>query len=453
MSDTTDILLNPATSSGLAAPDMSLLRKITPGDAKSFNLTHLAHYQKDNKHLFYIGAKHATDFETRTHEIISQSFAKHKPDILIIEGVETERGLSPSLGFDWKNPKHRELFINNSAENVHLAEVARAAKLPFIGGEPSHKDIFKALGDKGYSTKEVMALYFIRSVGAWKRTGSIKQKEQIPQIATSFFESDPRFTHVPKEERLNYQEFTAIYDAHKAELGNKELFDLQAADSNPHAGEKLNYFQTMSAVMDRVRDEHLINTVNDALAKHDKVMVVYGNAHQFVSAPVIEHMFGSKPQIETLKLTELQTPVAPEKPAEKPAEKATQPPSPTPHAPYALDSRHAPSTMSNWLKYGSFALLGAAVTALSFGTAPLVAGALLMGSAAAYTGSKLGEAATQPIAAPVYETTQAPQKAAQESTLATSQQPEKSASENKDVPKSWVAKSAAAEALQQTRSV
>jgi hypothetical protein len=53
----------------------------------------------------------------------------------------------------------------------------------------------------------------------------------------------------------------------------------------------------------------------------------------------------------------------------------------------------------------------------------------------------------------VHETAQAPQKAAQESTPATSQQPEKSTAETKDMPKSWVAKSAVAEAPQPTRSV
>ena len=444
MSDTPDILLNPAASSGLSAPDTSLLRPITPADAKSFNLTHLAHYQKDQKHLLYIGARHATDFETRTHEIMLQSAAKYKPDILIIEGVETERGLSPSLGLDLKNPKDYARFYN-STENVHLAEVARAAKKPFIGGEPSSKDVFKALTDKGYSTKEVMALYFIRNVSALKHSGGIKQKEQIAQMAVSFFENYPAFAHIPKEDRLNYQEFTAIYDAHKAELGNRELFDLRPYDSNSGAGEKANYFQTMSATMDRVRDEHLVKVIHDTLSKHDKVMVVYGNAHQFASAPVIENMFGSKPQIETLQLAELKAPAAPpEKPAEKPV--AVQPP-----APAALDSRRAPSTTSNWLKYGSFALLGAAITTLSFGTAPLVAGALMLGSAAAYTGSKLGEATAKPIPTPVYEAAQAPQKTSQEQ--ASGLQAEKSAADGKDMSKSWVAKSAVSEAQQPTRSV
>ena len=159
MSDIPDLLAKPSESTGLNAPDASLLRTLTPADLKHFPALHLSHYEKSNKHLLYVGTKHANDVETRSHDIILQSVIKHKPEIMIVEGVETDRGLSPPLGFDLKNPADRERFFTQGGESTHAAELARARKIPFIGGEASPRDVFTALEKAGHSTKENMALY------------------------------------------------------------------------------------------------------------------------------------------------------------------------------------------------------------------------------------------------------------------------------------------------------
>ena len=99
----------------------------------------------------------------------------------------------------------------------------------------------------------------------------------------------------PKEKRLSWDEFQALYAAHKAEWGNKDPWQVVAGDSDPHSGAIVNYFQKMSAIMDQVREKNLDTVIADALAKYDKVLVVYGSAHQYKSRPVLEAMFKSPP--------------------------------------------------------------------------------------------------------------------------------------------------------------
>jgi hypothetical protein len=375
------------TETNTFKPDLSLVRDMssaTPADKDNFKRPHLTHYTKDNKHLYYLGVKHGKDFETRSHDMIMQAMFKHKPQLIVIEGLATEAGISPSFGFDKKMAGNFARFLNHE-ENIHTAEFARSKKIPFIGGEPSTKEIFEALGKQGYSDKESMAVYLLRNISVWRRKGLLNQGN-LRQQAEMFLLKDPVFKHIPAEDRLTFDEFTAWYDSHKHELRNKNLLDVVASDTNYNGDHAPNYFQRMTKIMDRVRDEHLVNVIADCASEYDKVMVVYGNAHQFASEPVFEKMFGGKAQKEMLVLNEVAAPapqVAPQAPVQKndnqtPPEKA--------------------SSLPKWLKYGSIALLGAGITTLTLGAAPLVTAALLVGSGVAFTGSKATEARQQPPA-------------------------------------------------------
>jgi hypothetical protein len=175
--------------------------------------------------------------------------------------------------------------------------------IPFIGGEPSTELIFKALEQKGYTPKEIMGLYLVRNIAPWHRQGMLKDRKQFSEIATKFFKS-AKFSHVADADKLTLEEFTAWYDKHKSELGNKDYLQLIAKDTNPIYEPDANYFQKMSSIMDAVRDSNVIGTISNTLKKYDKVLVVYGNAHQYTSRPIFEKMFGSEGQIESLILSE-----------------------------------------------------------------------------------------------------------------------------------------------------
>ena len=367
--------------------NLSLIRGMSPQDIKKNIPPYLSHFQKDNKDLYYIGTRHGGDFENRSHEIISQAVGKYKPQLIIIEGVETASGLSPHLGLDPKNPGDRQRFWHHSGENVHTAEAARALHIPFIGGEPTTESLFHVLETHGYSAKEAMALSLLRSIPSWRRKGVLKDKEHFAEQATGFLLNDPVFKHIPKESRLTFQEFNAWYDAHKAEIGGKDVLAVVAGDSDMLDPKHANYFQKMSGIMDRARDEHLVQLIADSLTKNDKVMVVYGNFHQHSAAPVFEVMFGGKGKTEFLLLGEMNPPVPEAKTASEP---------------HINVSVHMPSkspVLPDLLTYGSLTLLVAAITMIAMaGLLSLPAIMLLAGSAATFAGAKIAEKqAAEPV--------------------------------------------------------
>lgn len=370
------------------------MRDVSVADKTTFRHPHLSHYTKDNKHLYYLGVKHGKDFETRSHDMILQAVSKHKPQLIVIEGLATEAGISPSFGLDPKKPESVARFLNHE-ENIHTAELAREKKIPFIGGEPSSKQVMAALEKQGHSDKEIMAIYLLRSISKLKRSNSLN-KNNLRQYIDGFLSKDPLFEHIPQEERLTFDEFKSWYDSHKHEVGNKDLLSLTTADTYNNVQTVPNYFQRMSKIMERVRDDHLINVIADCASEYDKVMVVYGSAHQFVSEPILEKMFGGKAQKEILTLNEVA--VSTPKPAqETPAQNIENQPQP-----------EKADALPKWLKYGSIALLGAGITTLTLGAAPLVTTALLVGSGIAFTGSKVTEAKPK-IPASIPQTAEKPQ--------------------------------------------
>lgn len=379
-------------TNGLSAPDLSLVRPFARSEGKKLGPVHLDHFSKDNKHLYYIGSMHGTDFQNQSHEIIQQAGKKYKPELIIVEGVETQLGLSPSLGFDPKNPHSVKHLILHSNENIHTAEAARLQKIPFIGGEPTSESIFQALEKEGHSTKDVMAFFLIRTIPIWKRSGLLNEPEKFTKMANEFLDSNRIFKHIPKEARLTVDEFNSWYDAHKAEIGNKKAIDATAGDSNPNHAPDANYFQKMSNIMDQVRDRHLINLISDSLSSYDKVMVVYGNIHQYVGAPVFEQMFGNKPATEKLILDEeIQAP-SPETPSRPVTIPMTIPESKPPVVNVTMPAGEKPSTAVEMFKYGSVALLAAGLTTILLGGLPVVAMALLAFSGMSYRMSTIAEA-------------------------------------------------------------
>ncbi len=413
-------------------PDLSLVHDISFADKNTFTHPYLSHYTKDNKHLYYLGVKHGKDFETRSHDMILQAVSKHKPQLIVIEGLATEAGISPSFGLDPQKPGSVSRFLNHE-ENIHTAELARSKKIPFIGGEPSSKAVFEALDRQGYSNKETMAAYLLRNISVWKRKGGLN-KDILHQQADVFLSKDPIFKHIPEEDRLTFDEFKSWYDSHKHELGNKDMLDVVAADTNYNGRPDANYFQRLTKIMDRVRDDHLINVIADSASEYDKVMVVYGNAHQFVSAPVFEKMFGGEAQKEMLTLNEVTAPDPKAAPAAsvQNAEDVSQP--------------EKAYTLPKWLKYGSIALLGAGITTLTLGAAPLVTAALLVGSGIAFTGSKVTEAKPQPMTAvPEVANNSSDSSAEKDAVLPKAVEPNPSRKDGK----SWVASSSPPPAEQQ----
>ena len=68
-------------------------------------------------------------------------------------------------------------------------------------------------------------------------------------------------------------------------------------DSSPNA----SYFQKLMADSDSIRDKFSAATIYSALQSHDRVIVVYGSAHEPKQAQVFQQVFNQKPVYRNLE--------------------------------------------------------------------------------------------------------------------------------------------------------
>lgn len=283
-------------------PDLSLIRDYTRRAASVWRPVAVTRFQKHNKNLFYINTHHVTGTDNATCETVRKAMLAYKPQLLIIEGLPTQCGISPPGYLDYLY--HEEVPHHfPTGEISYAAFLASQNGIPFIGGEPSDEDTFACMEAEGYAVKDVMAFYLLRVIPQYRQQGKVIDEATFDDFATDFLRDDLSFSHVPASQRLKLQEFKPWYESHCSDL--QTLSTITPEDFAPYASEDANYLQRLNRILTLIRERHVDTLIGKALSDHDKVMVVYGDGHLFESSPVFEKMLGPG---KTSVLCDRQTP-------------------------------------------------------------------------------------------------------------------------------------------------
>jgi len=269
----------PEPNIPLAPSDLSLIHRYTKDDDSRCCLISVTRFSNGQKNLYDINAAHVAGTDNPTCKTIAEAIVRYKPQAMVIESTNDK-------GFSADTPMSTAVYADS---------LARAHNIKVIAGEPSDSAVLDAMLDKGYSAKDVMAFYMLRSIPQGKRNGTIVDEESFARVAKNML--DMCFAGY-KGEKITLPEFKAWYEAHKAD--NKGFLGIEISDIAPDASPDATYFQKLSAQAGIIRDRHIIGTIANALNAYDNVLVVYGGAHLVQSQPVFEQMFGSKG--ETIQL-------------------------------------------------------------------------------------------------------------------------------------------------------
>lgn len=275
--------------------DYSLIKNWTPDTTERTNSVFpcLAEYKHRQKHLYYVAANHDYGLENPTCKLIKNTIHTTSPQLIIVEGLETDKGISPEGWSERAREAEQNGFVN-SREPVYATALAIQNKIPFIGGEAAHKDIFEALNTKGYSDQDILAFYVLRAyVSTWK--DRCLPENELENVANNYLETNSRFQHLPSERRINFQQFKQWFDRNN--IGKKSYKEFDDYDIAPLAWASATPFQEISHAIGEVREQHLDALIATKLAEHDRVMVVYGNGHFSKSRKVFEHALG-KPEYQ-----------------------------------------------------------------------------------------------------------------------------------------------------------
>lgn len=289
----------------LNAPDFALLKPTTREDISTQRPVSVTSFEAEPEHksLHFVNAQHGMDIHSPTHQTIEAAIEQFRPDLVIVEGVPTDRGVNlPGI------VEYARTQVTNGAgvpEPPYAAYLANERGIDFIGGEPSREQVSQGLIARGYSSEEVMTLDVMHLVAQWRREKAppfnddsldTEARETIlrTEITRAIQGNHPFFSHIPQEQRTTYERAQEIC---QARIG-KPLTAISTLDLMPLSDSQAAYFQKMNHMSGQVRDEHILGLIHDSLGRYNNVLVVYGDGHLVCQLPVLQQMFGQPGTVE-----------------------------------------------------------------------------------------------------------------------------------------------------------
>jgi hypothetical protein len=252
----------------------------------------LYRFDHDGRVLWYLASKHSVDSKSETFRLIEHVFKSQKIDVVVVEGFETRLGVNPKSISDYILAEQKKNPYSNG-EPAFVIENSVKRGVPFIGGEPSEKDIFRTALDRGFTAQDMIGFEFVRRMPQLKRAGTVKDMGTLGREFSSYSLGRAMDLDL-KDFKFSFADFSKWYRKNQSQ----EL-SVESGDKGETAPMNGHYFtQKISLVVTRLRDEHIINTIAELLNQHKSVFVVYGSSHYRIEHLALKAALGSPTQIE-----------------------------------------------------------------------------------------------------------------------------------------------------------
>ena len=252
---------------------------------------YVARYEREGKSLAYVAARHEHAVGNETFQLIEREFESFRPDVVIVEGLETVHGSSPAFYLEGvERTQHGASYPMGEAG--FAASLATASGIPFFGGEPSEEEIRDAVVVDPIELNDLICFYVVRQVPQWKRTGE-DQESSFDELYAQLIGHYRRELSLEGDSFLDPREFGPWYEERN---GRPFRYDeVTTEESAPIEG--LLFTNQLAFAIGQVRDSHIVRTIADLLNQHDRVLVVYGAGHHVQQEKVLEAMMGNSPAV------------------------------------------------------------------------------------------------------------------------------------------------------------
>jgi len=151
---------------------------------------YVARYERRGRALSFVAALHEHRPESATFRLVERELALLAPEAVVIEGLASAHG--PAPGF------YRELVASTAQDEVrllgeagHAAALATARGIPFVGGEPTPREVSGALVRGPDDLRDLIHYYVVRQIPQWKRTGADRGRT-FDELYTQFIADQAR---------------------------------------------------------------------------------------------------------------------------------------------------------------------------------------------------------------------------------------------------------------------
>jgi len=231
----------------------------------------IAHYQKGGFEVFYLAAQHTVDLGSDTLNLVAELFKRFEFNVLLIEPFPYSYGESPQWFVDDAEKGKNNKFIPGGESSL-AAILASQKNIPFFGGEPSHKDMYLGLKDRGYSDEDIFGFYVVRQIPSWIRDkedteGLLERK--APQFLSFYYQAFDSAT------RPTLPDITKWY---RTKLGRELGPDVSNEEVAPLSDGNL-LTQKISSDVGNIRDHFTLALIEKMLKEHKRIAVIYGASH------------------------------------------------------------------------------------------------------------------------------------------------------------------------------
>lgn len=264
-----------------------------------FDTPYVAFFQREEKHLYFIAAEHiavlgrAPILQHPTLRTIEKVFAEVRPDLVIVEGISTGMEMDPKSVVNMALECKEVAYEKGCGESAFAINQAAALGSHYMSGEPAQEEIKERVFKAGFTELDLLAFSVLRQIPQLKRQGEWQEaKKKV--IVQDYLE---RYSTELKIERAyRFHEFDQWYRAHR--IGLKNWNEVTASDCAPHGEGDATYVQKISHQIGIIRDQILSQRIDWALARFDKVLVVFGGSHYVTLRPALVEAMGEPREVK-----------------------------------------------------------------------------------------------------------------------------------------------------------
>lgn len=250
----------------------------------------IAHFKTDAYNLFYLAAAHETNLRSPTLKLVEKLF-QHSFNALLVEPFPWSEGQSPSWALkDAVNGIKKKDFILGGEPALAIIR-ANSRKIPFFGGEPDHRDIYRSLKARNYTDLDIIGFYVVRQIPQWVRERQNKNgliDRNYPIFSETYCRKFVVSPCPPLADVKNW---------YKTKMNRELTPDISNEEISPLTEGKL-FTQKMASAVSDVRDRFTLTVINELLKKYHNVAVVYGSGHFITLKKSFEAPLG-QPTYET----------------------------------------------------------------------------------------------------------------------------------------------------------
>lgn len=238
------------------------------------NFPYVWERQRDGKHLIVIGTRHSRDPRSPMYDRIQALVERMRPDVILHEGVFPAELRSM--------PRDRAIEIGaDLGFTVHLST---RHGIPLMSGDAPTKEEVAALL-RHYPVEDVLVfLTAQRLIGSDCNPDMKSVVVEYPR----FFEDYLVGNGLPR--RQGWETWHGFLKAYERVAGNA----FQGGDAwNPdlvNPASASGRLSDMARTLNAYRDAHLVATIQEALRKHDCVLVSFGSLHVLAVEPVLDDL-------------------------------------------------------------------------------------------------------------------------------------------------------------------